>query len=89
MIITDHHKVLSDLPEALAVVNPQCSPDFDFKEICGAAVAFKLAMALADHYLKDKQTKKQVLDYFLPFVAIATVADCMPLVEENRLFVKK
>jgi single-stranded-DNA-specific exonuclease len=41
-IITDHHKKLDVVPDGFAVVNPQISPDMNFKEICGATVAFKV-----------------------------------------------
>ena len=42
MVITDHHKPLEVIPDAVAVINPQISPEYDFKEICGASVAFKV-----------------------------------------------
>lgn len=89
MIITDHHSALDILPDAYAVVNPQTSPDYPFKEICGATVAFKLCMHLADHLWLERTEKKQIHDRLLPFVSIATIADCMPLINENRLLVKK
>ncbi|USN55451.1 MAG: DHH family phosphoesterase [Candidatus Peribacteria bacterium] len=88
MIVTDHHKALEQLPAALAVINPQISPDFGFQDICGAAVACKVCMYLAEKLL-DKESQKELLQTLLPFVAIATVADCMPLVQENRLLVSK
>ncbi len=89
VIITDHHQALDTIPEAVAILNPQVSPDMHFKEICGALVAFKYCLALADRYTWDREKKKEAFDRLLPFVAIATVADCMPLVHENRLLVKK
>ena len=88
MIITDHHKVVKGVPEALAVVNPQIDDNYPFKEICGATVAFKLCMALAEKQNLGKQAKKEAFDRLLPFVAIATVTDVMPLIKENRLIVK-
>jgi single-stranded-DNA-specific exonuclease len=83
-IITDHHLPESGLPRAFAVLNPKrldCSyPD---KNLCGVGVAFKLIQALF------RQTdKERHLLSFLKIVAIGTVADVVPLVGENRVFVK-
>ncbi|MBP6910987.1 hypothetical protein KBC03_05370 [Patescibacteria group bacterium] len=88
MIITDHHKPLAEIPDAIAVINPQISPDYDFKEICGASVAFKVIAGLTSRLITDPKKKQEIFNFFLPIVGIATVADCMPLVGENRLFVK-
>jgi single-stranded-DNA-specific exonuclease len=88
MVITDHHKKLDHIPDAIAVVNPQISPDMPFKEICGAAVAFKVIMALAQRLIPDRAKRDEIFHYFIPIVTIATVADCMPLIDENRLIVK-
>jgi len=71
------------------VINPQCSKDYPLKEICGATVALKVVLGVADALGVDRQVKKDILDWCMPFVAIATVADCMPLIGENRLIVKK
>ena len=89
LIITDHHTPLEILPEALAVINPKTSSKYPFKELAGVGVAFKLITALASKFFKEKALKKKVISYFLPIVAIWTVADCVPLIDENRLFVKK
>lgn len=88
-MITDHHKPLENIPEAVAVINPQISPNYEHKEICGASVAFKLIAGLTTKLIQDPKKKQQIFNFFLPIVAIATVADCMPLVGENRLFVKR
>lgn len=89
LIITDHHQPLEIVPSCIALVNPQCSPAMRFKEICWATVALKVCCALADTINLDRTTKKQMLKEFLPYASMATVADCMPLVDENRLIVKK
>lgn len=89
VIITDHHQPLDVLPECIAVVNPQLWEKSTFKEVCGATVAMKLCSWLADIYWLNNWAKQSMLDEFLPFIAIATVADCMPLINENRLLVKK
>lgn len=88
LIITDHHHQLGTTPEGFAVVNPQISPDYSFKWICGAWVAFKLACAISNRLQHNSDVKNAMLNYLLPIAAIWTVADCMPLVHENRLFVK-
>jgi single-stranded-DNA-specific exonuclease len=89
LIITDHHQPLEQHPTAVAVVNPQISPDYSFHELCGVGVVFKLINALAERLDFSTDLKKQVLYRYLPIVAIGTVADCVPLIGENRLFVKK
>jgi single-stranded-DNA-specific exonuclease len=83
-IITDHHLPESELPRALAILNPK-RPDCPYpdKNLCGVGVAFKLVQALL------KQSDKQrYLHSFLKIVAIGTIADVVPLVGENRVFVK-
>lgn len=90
LIITDHHEVTEKgVPDAYAVVNPQVSPDYTFKWLCGAGVAFKLICAMMEKSSWDKEKKNKTFMYLLPIVAIATVADCVPLVKENRVIVKK
>lgn len=89
MVITDHHKQLDELPQAIAVINPQISPDYPFKWICGVWVAFKVAVGMMKYLNYTPQRTQQIINYLLPMVAIGTVADCVPLVGENRLFVKK
>lgn len=83
MVITDHHQPLDILPDAVAVVNPHRSDcKSSFKELCGAGVTFKLIAALEDG---DYQT---VLDDYAELVAIGTIGDIVPLVDENRALVK-
>jgi single-stranded-DNA-specific exonuclease len=96
LIVTDHH--LPDdamgVPEAVAVLNPaQANCPYPFKSLCGAAVAFKLAHALLlDHAraAEDSETqllrlKRGLVPSFLKLVAIATIADSVPLEGENRV----
>ena len=88
LIITDHHEPHPDgeLPEALAVVNPKRpDSDYPFHELCGTGVAYKLCTALVTH-LGVNSTAFQTA--FLDLVALATCADCMPLLAENRVFVR-
>ncbi|MCH7959517.1 MAG: single-stranded-DNA-specific exonuclease RecJ [Candidatus Hydrogenedentes bacterium] len=78
LIITDHHALGQELPRACAVINPKRDdPNSPFRDACGAAVAFKLACALT------KET------HDLSLVALATVADVVPLKGENRTLVAR
>lgn len=84
LVITDHHQ-LSDgkLPKAEAVVNPHREDnDIDFRDFCGVGVAFKLASALYDGEPAD------LLREYSDLVAIGTIADVVPLRNENRDFVR-
>ena len=89
VIITDHHSPLEQLPSPYALIDPKVSPSYPYKEIAWVGVAFKLITALANKLKLDKKTKEKMINYFLPIVAIGTVADCVPLVDENRFLVKK
>ncbi len=76
-IITDHHEIGKVLPEAYAIVHTHLSPNYPFKEIAGVMVAFKLAQALIG----------QAAEEFYDLAMIGTVADLMPLKEENQAIV--
>lgn len=86
LIVTDHHLPESEsVPHAVAVLNPnQQGCEYPCKALCGAGVAFKLAQAL----LEGCPGHSNLLASFLKVVAIATVADAVPLTGENRVFVK-
>lgn len=92
VIITDHHQCKDTLPHALACVNPhRADSTYPFKNLCGAGVAFKLLIALRKA-LRDANLlgdAKPNLQQLLPYVAIATIADVMPLTGENRILVKR
>ncbi len=90
VIVTDHHLPESELPPALAVVNPN-RPDCKYpeKNLCGAAVALKLADAMMTALGWEKARRERLIDSFLKIVAIATVADVVPLTGENRVIVKR
>lgn len=87
LIVTDHHLPGADgVPRALAVVNPnQKGCDYPCKHICGAGVAFKVAQGLMQRRLDSKDQTKLLLS-FMKVVAIATIADAVPLTSENRVF---
>jgi single-stranded-DNA-specific exonuclease len=87
LIVTDHHLPDAGLPRALAVLNPnQSACAYACKHLCGAGVAFKLAQALLEARDRERARSK-TLPSFLKLLAIATVADAVPLLGENRVFV--
>lgn len=85
LIITDHHTPGDILPEAFAIVDPKLQGcDYPFPEICGAQVAW-LLLGLVKKELALKIDMKQFLD----IIAIAIIADIMPLIDVNRTMVKE
>ena len=83
LVITDHHHVGDELPDAAAVVNPhRADCGAPFKELAGVGVAFKLVCAL-------EGDDESLLDEFSDLVAIGTVADVVPLTGENRTLVRR
>jgi len=89
LIVTDHHLPGPDgVPQALVVINPnQAGCDYPCKHLCGAGVAFKLAQGLMQRRL-DAKDQSRLLMSFMKVVAIATIADAVPLLGENRVFAK-
>jgi single-stranded-DNA-specific exonuclease len=93
MIITDHHEPPEPLPPAVAILNPrQGDCPFPFKGLAGVGVAFYLATALRQR-LRERgafagNRKEPNLKRYLDLVTIGTVADMVPLVDDNRLLVK-
>ncbi len=92
IIITDHHECRAELPNACAVVDPKRSDDgYPFKELAGVGVAFKLICGMETDGLQstaDKQAAvRAVCLAYADLTAIGTVADVMPLTDENRLLV--
>ncbi|MGD1044523.1 MAG: single-stranded-DNA-specific exonuclease RecJ [Bacteroidota bacterium] len=92
VVICDHHEPGNEIPNATAVLDalkPSCS--YPFKYLCGCGVAFKLIQALAaSEPIRSKlgeDAPKRLLDY-LQYVTLATTADIVPLVNENRVMVK-
>lgn len=93
VIVTDHHSLLETddntviLPEADAIINPHrrdCT--YPFSGLCGAAITYKLAVALLSQY--EIPDKEDYLRELLSYTAIATVCDVMELIDENRIIVK-
>jgi len=91
-IVTDHHTPGESLPEADVIVHPRAlGPGYPCPELCGAGVAFKLAWQICKGFGDGKKASPHLRDFLvksLGLVALATVADVVPLVGENRLLVK-
>ncbi|MFA6160337.1 MAG: single-stranded-DNA-specific exonuclease RecJ [Parcubacteria group bacterium] len=86
VIITDHHHAPEILPKAYALINPNIvNSGFPFKSLAGVGVAFKLAQALCQ---KQAPEKSEQLKWALDLVALGTIADCVPLLGENRVLAK-
>lgn len=77
LIITDHHEIQGEIPEAYAIIHPKCSSEYPFKELAGVGVAFKFSEYLLGYFP----------NHLLDLVAIGTVADMVPLIDENRILV--
>lgn len=89
LVITDHHEIGDALPEAVAVVNPKMSGNDSLKMLAGVGVVFKLCHALLKHGRTQKHaTAFLELKEYLDLVALGTVADIVPLLHENRVFVR-
>ncbi|HST79730.1 MAG TPA: single-stranded-DNA-specific exonuclease RecJ [Verrucomicrobiae bacterium] len=90
LIVTDHHlpEAHQGVPNALAVLNPnQQGCEYPCKALCGAGVAFKIAQALFARF-KDEAEQRKLIPSFLKMVAMATIADAVPLVDENRVMAR-
>ena len=90
VIITDHHECRSELPEAVAVINPH-RPDceYPFKELAGVGVVFKFVCAYEEYTTRMRRSEvaMKIFSEYADFVAIGTIADVMPIKSENRIIV--
>ncbi|MBR6513999.1 MAG: single-stranded-DNA-specific exonuclease RecJ [Clostridia bacterium] len=91
-VVTDHHECHADIPNAVAVVNPK-RPDcpYPFKELAGVGVVFKvitaLRMRLDQRQGIDGNPFRSICNEYADLIATGTIADVMPLIDENRLIV--
>ncbi len=84
VVVTDHHQPRETLPEAAAVINPHRGDcGYPFKDLSGVGVAFKLLCAM------EGERGEALLEEYADFLCIGTVADVVPLVDENRCFVQR
>lgn len=91
LVVTDHHSMTDGLPEADAIVHPRMpGTAYPFGELSGAGVAFKLAWALCQQASQAKKVSPMMKDFLVeavPLAALGTVADVVPLLDENRILV--
>ena len=92
LIITDHHELDDGLPDAAVLVHPRLpGSDYPFGELCGAGVAFKLAWDVCRRLGDGKKATPRMREFLMGAVAltaIGTVADVVPLLDENRVLVR-
>ncbi len=90
VVVTDHHECQSELPQAAAVVNPH-RPDcsYPFKELAGVGVVFKLICAYEESTTGDRRSVcvRRMCEEYADLVSIGTIADVMPIKDENKLIV--
>jgi single-stranded-DNA-specific exonuclease len=85
LIISDHHEPGDALPEALAVCDPKREGcEYPFKELSGVGVAYKIAQGIVQRLSLEAEYTEKYMD----LVALGSAADIVPLVDENRVFVK-
>jgi single-stranded-DNA-specific exonuclease len=88
VIVTDHHIQKNELPPAHAVINPnRLQSEYPFKGLCGAGVVYKLFQALLPNLFSEPEYKNFMLTQ-LDMIALATIADVVPLIDENYAMVK-
>jgi single-stranded-DNA-specific exonuclease len=92
LVITDHHHIGAELPNAACLVHPRIpGTDYPFGDLCGVGVAFKLAWAICQRLgdgTKASPRMREFLKSAVGLAAIGTVADVVPLVDENRIIVR-
>lgn len=95
VIVTDHHACRSELPDCAAVINPHRADDsYPFCELAGVGVAYKLACAMEIRQFEEEgksplEAVLKVSNSYADLVAVGTVADVMPVIDENRLLIAK
>ena len=85
VVVLDHHEPKSSLPDCIAIVNPKAAPNCAFEYLCSVGIVFKLCHAL----LKTRAAAGFDLKANLDLVALGTVADIVPLANENRVLVQR
>jgi single-stranded-DNA-specific exonuclease len=92
LIVTDHHTIGAELPAAAVLVHPRLpGSTYPCGDLCGAGVAFKLAWQICKSFGDGKKASPHLRDYLvrsLSLVAMATIADVVPLSDENRILVR-
>lgn len=89
VIVIDHHTQTQDLPPAHSIVNPNRRDcDYPFKGLAGVGVTFKVVQALSEAFM-DGGERRAYLNGLLDLVALGTVADVAPVLDENRVLVRQ
>ncbi len=92
LIITDHHNFADEIPDAAVVCHPRLpGSEYPFGELCGAGVAFKLAWSICQRMGDGKKASPKMREFLLSAVGLAalgTIADVVPLRDENRVLVR-
>ncbi len=92
LIVTDHHTIGAELPDAAVVVHPRRpGGTYPFGDLCGCGVAFKLAWQICKTFGDGKKASPHLREFLIrsiTLVALATVADMVPMEGENRIFVR-
>lgn len=90
VIVTDHHAVPEIIPEeAVAIISPKLpGTPYPFSGLSGSGTAFKLLCAVASKIYPDQEAYHEIIESFIDFAALGTVADMMPLIGENRTIVR-
>lgn len=88
VIVTDHHSCPEVLPNCIAVVNPRRADSlYPFPALSGSGVVWKVIHALSDFFFPEKT--ESILQKYVDIVSLGTVADCMPMQDENRTIVRR
>ncbi|MBP6921276.1 single-stranded-DNA-specific exonuclease RecJ [Candidatus Gracilibacteria bacterium] len=88
VIVTDHHSCPDILPDCVAVVNPRRTDSlYPFSALSGSGVVWKVIHALSDFFFPEKT--EGILQKYVDIVSLGTVADCMPMQDENRTIVRR
>ena len=91
VVLTDHHECQNAIPDAVAVVNPRRSDcEYPFDELAGVGVVFKLMCAVETVFCPDDSLTdcvRRVASQYCDLVAVGTIADVMPVTDENRLII--
>ena len=89
LIVTDHHVIAEALPDATVIVHPAAPPgDYPFRDLAGAGVAFKLAWQVARELCGSDRVDDEMREFLMNatcLAALGTIADVVPLVDENRI----
>ena len=84
VIVIDHHQPQKEVPSAMAIINPKYDTNYPFRELAGVGVSYKVVQAL---YLKLKRNQDDLRN-LLDYVALGSIADSVPFIDENRILIK-